>query len=134
MIDGGLVGRHALHDVADPLAGHQRQRVDEDEARDAVARQLGRLADDHASRARADEHDALEIFVEHELRDLLRVRGHGDARADEVVALGAALERRRVHLVPGRPQALDDGLPDPAPLVRAVNEHVRRHDRSSLQV
>src|SRR5438067_5126414 len=47
-----------------------------------------------------------------------------------MVALGAAVERRRVHLVPGRPKAFDDGLPDPPSLVRAVNEHIRRHDRS----
>ena len=37
---------------ADPLARQQRQRVDEEEPPDPVARQLGGLADHHAARAR----------------------------------------------------------------------------------
>src|SRR5262249_60781795 len=128
----GLVSRRALDDVAHALAGHQRQRVDEGEVPDAVARQLGRTADNHAARARADEHDALEILVEHDLRDLLPVGARGDSRAYEMVALGAAVETRRVHPMPGRPQAVDDGLPDPAALIRAVNEDVRGHGRSLM--
>src|SRR2546426_10657870 len=47
-----------------------------------------------------------------------------------MVALGTAVERRRVDAVSGGPQAIHDRLPDPAPLIRAVNEHKRRHDRS----
>src|SRR2546422_11308344 len=47
-----------------------------------------------------------------------------------MVALGTAIERRRVDAVSGGPQAIHDRLPDPAPLIRAVNEHIRRHDRS----
>src|SRR5256712_14195626 len=47
-----------------------------------------------------------------------------------MVALGTAVERRRVDAVSGGPQAIHDWFPDPAPLIRAVNEHIRRHDRS----
>src|SRR5881397_609406 len=47
-----------------------------------------------------------------------------------MVALGTAVERRRVDAVSGGPQAIHDRLPDPAPLIRAVNEHIRRHDHS----
>src|SRR5262249_59596574 len=66
------------------------------------------------------------------LRDVLPVGARGDSRAYEMVALGAAVETRRVHPMPGRPQAVDDGLPDPAALIRAVNEDVRGHGRSLM--
>ena len=129
---GRLVGRHALDDVADPLPRHQRERVDEDESRDPVTGQLGGLADDHAAGARPHEDDLGQVLVEQELRDLLRVRGHGDAGPYQMLALRAAVERRRGHPMTGGPQAFDHRLPDPASLIRAVNQHIRRHAQDSL--
>src|SRR5206468_4240806 len=73
------------------------------------------------------EHHLRQVLVEQELRDLLRVRGHGDPGPDQMMALGAAVERRRVYPMPGGPQAFEHRLPDPASLIRAVNQNIGGH-------
>jgi hypothetical protein len=75
----------------------------------------------------ADEDDVVEILVDHELRDLRGVRGVRDARPQRVAPLGTAVQRRRVHDVPGRAQSLGHRLPDPATLIRPVDQHEGRH-------
>jgi hypothetical protein len=122
-----------IHDLADLLAGQQRQRVDEDEPADAVAAELGRLDDHHAAGAGADQDDLLEVLEEQELRDLLAMGGVRDAGTHRIVTLGAAVERRRVDRVPGGAQPLRDGLPDPASLVRAVDQDVGGHCGAAAQ-
>ena len=124
---GHVVGRRALDDGIDALARHQRERIDEGEPTDAIARQLGRLHDHHAAAARPDEHDILQVLGEEELSHLARVRADGDAGTHGVTALGAPIEAWREHRVTGGAQSRGHRLPDPAPLVRAVDQDVGGH-------
>ena len=48
------------------------------------------------------------------------------------MALGTAVEARRVHGVPGRSQTVDDRLPDPTALIGTVNQHERPHFPSQV--
>src|ERR1700720_294759 len=51
----------------------------------------------------------------------------GDAGAQRVLALGAAVEARRVDRMAGGPQPVCHRLPNPAALVRAVDQNESRH-------
>src|ERR1700730_12865820 len=50
-----------------------------------------------------------------------------------MLALGAAVEAGRIHLMPGGPQPVRHRLPNPAALVRAVDQNKSRHYTISLR-
>jgi hypothetical protein len=50
-----------------------------------------------------------------------------------MLALGAAVEAGRIYLMPGGPQPVRHRLPNPAALVRAVDQNKSRHYTISLR-
>ena len=57
------------------------------------------------------------------------MRGHGDAWTKLIAPLGATFERGRVDEMPGGAQALGYVFPDPAALIRSVDQYVVHEPR-----
>jgi len=125
-------GGRAPDDVADPLAVEQCQRVDKDHARDPVAPCLGGAAHHHAARTGAGHHDVVQILVDQEIGDFGGLGLGGDAGAQLMLALGAAVQRRGIDRMPGGAQPVGHALPNPAALVRAMDQNECRHCVISL--
>ena len=119
--------RRTMNDVGNPLSVEERQSIDKDEASDPVGRQFGGSAHDHAARTGAGQRHLAKVLVKHQVGDLGGVRRGRDALPQRMTALGAAVERGRVDQMPGGPQPRRRRLPDPAALIRSVDQYECRH-------
>jgi hypothetical protein len=68
-----------------------------------------------------DHHDVVQVLVKQHVGDFGSVRLGGDAGADLMLALGAAIQARGVDRVPGPAQARRHTLPDPTTLIGTVD-------------
>ena len=75
----------------------------------------------------------VQVLVEQNLGDLGGVRLGGDAGADLMLALGAAVLGRGIDRVPGGAQSARHTLPDPTALIGAVDQNEVRHRVNSLR-
>jgi len=71
----------------------------------------------------------MQILEEQQIGDLLSLRHRIDAGTHLPMPLGAAVEGRSIHLVPGCTQALRNVLPDPTALIGAMQQNEGRHVR-----
>ena len=122
-IDGG----RACHNVPDLFAIHQRQGIGENQAPNTVTRAFRSRRHDHAASRGAHQHRIAQIMVIEIFGNFLAMAFGINACAHLMAAFRAAIQRWRMHIMPGGAQPFGDKAPNPATLIGPVYQNNARH-------
>jgi hypothetical protein len=104
-----------------------------DEVRQLVGGSFGYSGDHHPGHAVPHQHDVAELLECQHPQHVADMGIQAGLRGGEVGALAQSRQRRRVHVVAGRPQVRGDPPSAPAPMKALVNEQEHRHPAPSSQ-
>jgi len=113
--------------LGQPVAVAWHERVQVDQVPDPVADVLQRARDHAPAVGEAEQHDPVEILIQHHVDHIGDVGGQAHLRAGQMDPLADASQAGREHLVPGRSQRRADLTEAVRAAPCAMHQDKRRH-------